>query len=458
MNVHPAVSEIINNNVLRDVVRIHGMQIPYPAELWVKGQREHEQGTAMFSIGDSGYLRAEYFGYDNNPRERWWRRRTMRPEPFEAELVMKDTGIILPIWLLKPSPKTLTWNSVAMSEVVGYDCEFLGRLGNSCSEMQSVTMTISGMPNVHLGQVTTPVPDESTTVENIFLHGFKELKGGLKFEAREWRIGLWESYQVNQEGGRPLYFVNVSRMGGVPFVLGDDINTGIIGALRKFLSFQCARQIDIPTVICLPVIRENELFTIKSAWLGRLYSHEEPRGNPMTATEVHQWPSLFEEFWNRYDEPESRDYLENALYHYFEAERVYETGSIGQALVAVQSTLQALTRWWDDRDIEFDFESRGPNTYRKLVIEAVKKAELGKDSGVEINQGALKEIIKKAADYRNDIDHGKGLKIVRNAREVDLLRMHHHGLARDLILAKLGYRPQDARGMPFALEFSKHPN
>lgn len=115
MNVHPAVSEIINNNVLRDVIRIHGMQVPYPAELWVKGQREHEQGTAMFGIGDSGYLRAEYFSYDNNPRERWWRRRTMRSEPFEAELVMKDTGVTLPIWLLNLSPKILPWNSVAMS-------------------------------------------------------------------------------------------------------------------------------------------------------------------------------------------------------------------------------------------------------------------------------------------------------------------------------------------------------
>lgn len=454
MNVHLAVSEIINNKVLRDVIQIHGMEIPYPAELWVEGEREHEHGTAMFSIGDWGYLRAEYFGYDNHDSKS--RLRLMGPEPLKAELVMKGTRVKLPIFSLRPNPKAPRWGS----DVAAYNCEINGHLGDPRSETQSVTMTISGLPNIHLGQVTTPVPGENTAVDGLFLHGFQELKGSLKFEAREWRIGLWESFQVDQKAGRPLYFINVSRKDETNFVLGDDINTGIIDALRRFLSFQCARWVDIPTAICNPIRNENEAAIIKSAWVGRLSSREESSGNPLTATEVQKWPSLFEEFWNRYSESESRDYLENVLYHYFEAERVYETGSIGQALVAAQSTLQALTHWWNDRAIDFYFPPRGPSAYRKLVVEAVRKAELGKDSGAEINQGALRaleRVINKAADYRNAIDHGEGLKIVRNTQEVVFLRMLHHNLARFLILAKLGYRSRDARGMPIP-EFSELPS
>ena len=70
MHIHRDVSDIVNGTVLRDVFQIHGMEIPYPAELWVDGTRYHEDGTAMFNVGDKGYLTAEYFSYDAaNPLE-----------------------------------------------------------------------------------------------------------------------------------------------------------------------------------------------------------------------------------------------------------------------------------------------------------------------------------------------------------------------------------------------------
>ena len=63
-DVHRDVQEIVSRTVLPEVIQVHDIAIPYPAELWVNGQREHEDGTAMFSIGDGGYLTAEYFAYD----------------------------------------------------------------------------------------------------------------------------------------------------------------------------------------------------------------------------------------------------------------------------------------------------------------------------------------------------------------------------------------------------------
>ena len=149
--------------------------------------------------------------------------------------------------------------------------------------------------------------------------------------------------------------------------------------------------------------------TRKLAWVGPIASRNVERSNTCTATEMQMWPRLFNEFWNRYTEPDSHEHLTNTVYHYLEAQRVFDDGSIGQALVAAQSTLQALTRWWNGMDISHRFGPPGP-TFEHLLIKAVQKAKLGQDSGVVIDEKALSATIKLAADYRNDIDHGRGRK------------------------------------------------
>ena len=81
-----------------------------------------------------------------------------------------------------------------------------------------------------------------------------------------------------------------------------------------------------------------------------------------------------------------------------------------------------------------------------MLIKAVQKANLGQDSVVDIDEKALLATIKVAANYRNDIDHGRGGNIGGSEQSVIYCRMHHHNLARLLILAKLGNRSRDARG------------
>ena len=516
MNVHRDVSDIVNNKVLRDVIQIHGMSIPYPAELWKSGICQHEHGTVMFSIGERGLLTAEYFGYDND-----WGALGSWGLDLDAMLVIKGTQVAIPVWI-SHNPKT------SIPGVVAYNCEIRGRLGDPDSKMNSVSMTIAGLPDVHLFRRITHIPEESTAVEHLTMRGFKKQTGLLTFGAGDWDIELWASYEYDYKADRPLYHVKISRKDGEPFVLGDDLDDSIIDALRRFLSFQCARWIDIPTIICNPVfstiekqfaLREGEtredvlsavrkcmasdgygaldelndslqkiegfedvagasvewisiddgratiLFckgdrTVKLAWVGRLSSRGELSDNTSIAADVRKWPSLFEEFWSLYNESSSRELLINALYHYFEAERVYETGSIGQALVAAQSTLQALTRWWNDLDINFRFPSdtKSAKSYRKLVIKAVEKADLGKDSGVVIDETALMKVIEKTAEFRNAIDHGAGIKIEQHMQGVSYLWAHHHNLARLLILAKLGSRDRDARGCFAGPMFLERPH
>ena len=525
MPIHRDVSDIVNNEVLRDVIQIHGMEIPYPAELWVNGNRQHEDGTAMFSIGDTGYLTAEYFGYDAaSLRESLG----MGFKRLEAKLTLKDTQVEIPIWWISSNPKTRTRHSVPMPEITAYKCDIQGRLGDSDSEMNSVSITVAGLPDIHLGRSTSRIPEESTAVEDLTLHGFKNQIGQLNMDAAEWQIRLTASYADDKTDHQPLHHVNLSRKDGSPFVLGDDIDNGIIHALKQFYSFQCGSWVGMPTIVCNPVfstvekrltLREgetselvlsavrkyaasekriseavdelgdslqnvpgfedvsdaeisgiairNEEATIqfskgeptkKLAWVSRLSSPNLSSGNNWTATDVRLWPALFSEFWRQYNDPDSREHLKNAVYHYIEEQRVFDDGSIGQAVVAAQSTLQALTRWWNDLKPEAKFERWDAGPFQESLIKAVKKAKLGKDSGLAIDEEVLQANIKKAADYRNDIDHGRGGNIEGHGQMVVDCTMHHQNLARLLILAKLSSRSRDARGCLAGPKFIEAPN
>ena len=373
-------------------------------------------------------------------------------------------------------------------------------------------MTVAGLPDIHLGQKATRIPEESTGVEHFTLRGFKRQTYQLNMEAGEWRIGLNRSH-ADDEDHCPLYHIRLTRADASPLNLPEDIDNSIINALARFLSFQCGKRVGVPTIVCNPVFSTvekhlvlrkgetdedvlrafqefrssegpfalNELSsalqkvhgfedvsgadilavsdsgeeatigfgignpTVRLAWVGKLLLPEATDKGGWTAADTRAWPSLLREFWYRYNEPGDREHLRNCLYHYIEAQRVFDDGSIGQALVAAQSTLQALTRWWNGLDIACRFGPPGA-TFPQLLFKAVKKAELGRDSGLNIDEKELGAIILKTSGYRHDIGHGRGGSIEGHEQEVIYCRMHHHNLARLLILAKLGNRDRDARG------------
>ena len=65
MATHPDTLSVLNTQILPYVVRIQDMDTPWPTQLWVDGECVHQEGVAMFNVGDLGYLTAEYFAYDN---------------------------------------------------------------------------------------------------------------------------------------------------------------------------------------------------------------------------------------------------------------------------------------------------------------------------------------------------------------------------------------------------------
>jgi len=398
----------------------------------------------MFNISDDGYLKAEYFGYDNTLGPDLWMHS-------EAKLVMESTKISIPISMVSGNPKTRTkwlepppqgdqWQPEATPPIKTYDCEINGWVGGSNdTKMRAAHITLIGLPDLHLPHTGLYAPDEDH--EFFTMRGTTSRNAVLKLEAGEWSIQLTES-RSNVTDAERLYHATLTKQDGTPFALSDE---KILYALGNFLAFQVGGWITFSTIVCVPVDPNN--WVVERARVSKLTSMvTRSRRSGRTATDWQTWPSLFNEFWSQYADPDSSEHLKNAVYHYVEAQRILDDGSIGQSLVAAQSTLQALTRWWNGLEIAHRFGLRNGPTYSQLLIKAVKKAELGKDSGVVIDEMALQATIDEATDYRNDIDHGRGGNIEGREQIVVNCQMHHHNLARLLILAKLGNHDRDARG------------
>ena len=401
--VHSDILDVLKKQVLPYVFRIQDFNTPWPAQFWINGCCEHQNGVAMFNIGDRGFLNAEYFGYDRLVSSGY------PPGIVDAKLIMSDTQAEIPTPFVGPNQKTRTLYGAAMPDIESYKCEINGWIGGANdTKMRAARMTLLDLPELHLPRTESYAPDEDR--EFFTMRGITSRNAVLKLEAGDWSIQIVESNSnLTPETGR-LHHATLTKQDGSPFTLSDE---PILDALHDFLSFQTGRRVIPSTIVCDPVSPSN--WVVERARIGKLTSTAtRSHQSGATATDCLTWPSLFKEFWNQYSDPSNQEHLTNAVYHYVEANRILYDGSIGQALVAARSTLQALTRWWNGLKTSYQFKERGNQnqpSFRQLLINAVQKAELGKDSNVIIDEEALQDTIKKTAHWRNDIDHGRGGKI-----------------------------------------------
>ena len=507
MNVHRDVLETLNNAVLRDVVQIPDMSVPYQAELWVDGNCAHRDGTAMLRIADDGYLTAEYFGYDNMVQA-GYRSLGLGFEQPDAKVVFGQTGIEIPIRRIAPKNST-----IPAGPAVCYEGKVVGWLGDSDSEMQSVSITILGLPDIHLFRSTELLPDETTPGgddRGFVLWGIKRQTQVLSLDADCWRIELYESVTEDHNQVHRLYHANLSRRDGSPFHLDISADSTIVDAFRSFLSFQCERLIEFPTIRCNPVfsiVRKrltlseasaeviaalNDIHSADSSWpeawnkldevlktapgfedvsdaslsfvspsddgievsfsrgestvqLARVSKLLAPNiSHSWTASETRLWPGQFAEFWRQFTGDNSRRRLELAIKHYVECARIVEdSGVLGYSLVAAQSTLQALARWWNDLT---ENAYIGHGKFKGLLVQAVEKADLGKDANRAIAKEELIQVVDIVNGHRNNIDHALGRNLDVDPQAIANSLMYYRNLARLLILAKLGCRDTDSRG------------
>ena len=442
MQVHRGVLEQINNHILPYALRVNGVGIPYSAEFWVDGEVRYEDGTAILDVKD-GWLSVEFFTEG-----------MMIDHSYlvddEITLVLKGSQIEVPVFSCRPSEKTRTMYAGKRLQQQGYECDIYGWIGGDVStRMRCAIITIANLPNLHLP------------------------KEGLILNAGDWVITLRSHSKYPNEDSDSLHYAELTRQNNEPFSLSDsDLNSGIIAALRGFLSFQCGYWVDFPTIVCHPPHQEHsekilipftsldatngetsesELLEIpkhplvERAWLGKLTSDfpDSPSG-AWTATDESDWHRLMPEFWCLYEDP----YLQHSVKYYVQSSRLLDI-DMEYAFVAMRSTLEALIRWWCDFSGNDRLEGKA---FINGLKSAIEKADLGLESGRKVDIEGLKQAFQKILDqYRNNIAHAHRLgKPLDEQTIVDGHGFQWH-LARMLILAKLGHRKEDWRrrfGMP----------
>ena len=438
MKIHRDVLETVNKTVLPQVMRVHEMDVPYPAELWVDGKCEHENGVAVFNINEPGFLVAEYFAYDGPGT--WAGGVGLLQSP--AKLVMAATGLEIPIWTLSDGLKTRTGHGFWMPAVQTYQCEIQGWVGGSAdTQMRSASLTLTDLPNLRLYSSGANLPKQDTRHEAITMRGYETRTAVLTLTAGDWRLQLTDGAPDWETDSPPLYRVRLSNSRDSMFTLTEDpSDNSIIDALRKFLSFQAGRWIGIPTIVCAPADPED--WVVDRALVGQLQPRKPRSRSNWTAADWQKWPNLLDAFWRQYADAQSRVHLNHAVFHYVRSAEMFENDPV-EALAAAQSTLEALIRWWMGQPEDTRF-SKG--SFRDGLERATRKAQLGKDNNKKIDVAQMQRIIKKAWAYRNAIEHGRGGSVETELQCVAVCQMHYQNLARLLILAKLGDRDTDQRG------------
>ena len=438
MKVHRDVLETVNKTVLPQVIRVHEMDVPYPAELWVDGKREHENGVAMFNVGEHGFLAAEYFAYDGFGTSPGGVGLQQSP----AKLVIAATGLEIPIWALSDGRKARTLHGFSMPAVQAYQCEIQGWVGGSVdTQMRSASLTLTDLPDLRLYSSGANLPEQDTPHEPITMRGYETRKTVLTLTAGDWQIQLTDGEPEWEHDAPPLYRARLSNSRDSMFTLADDpSDSSIIDALRKFLSFQAGRWIGIPTIVCAPADPED--WVVERTWVGQLQPRKPRSRSNWTAADWQKWPNLLDAFWSQYTDDQSRVHLNNAVFHYVRSAEIFENDPV-EALAGAQSTLEALIRWWMGQPENTRF-SKG--SFRDGLERATRKAQLGKDNSKRIDVAQMQRTIKKAWAYRNAIEHGRGGSVETEIQCVAACQMHYQNLARLLILAKLGDRDTNQRG------------
>ena len=156
MQVHPDILKVLRQEILPHIIRIRDFDTPWPAEFWIDGCRQHQNGVVMFNINDRGFLHAEYFGYDD------LRSYQYPPGTVDAKLIMSDTQAEISTNYVPSNLKSSTvLGGFGMPYMGSYSCEINGWLGGSNdTEMQAAHMTLLVLKNLHLPRFGSNVTPE----------------------------------------------------------------------------------------------------------------------------------------------------------------------------------------------------------------------------------------------------------------------------------------------------------
>ena len=452
MPVHPFVSELLNDSVLPYVIHVHGLDIPYPAELWIGDVPAIKRGVVSLHVCEDGYLSAEYFAFDPGYR---YDLLGMAPDREEdCRIVILDSRVELPILTIHSNKKTRTvYDTAEIPGIVGYECRISDWLGDPESEIDSATILMTDFPIVRMPTLTKNLPDRPLH-KNISLRQREVSNAVLSLEAEEWIVQLEQPTSPGEFNPDSVTVANISRKDGASFVL-DETDSGVLMALRTFLSFQCGAWVNTALIVCN--VKDKGSVKANRALVGRLLTPGYQGISARTATDFETWPGMFARFWQLFRRPASRRRLQNAVSHYVSSSAVFQNSqSATYAIAPTRSALEALVKWWRDLPDDFQFSGRDGTRFTDLLLETLHKAKLGVESGRRIDFQQVERVVKQGTQFRNTMDHGSAGSIPdEELHRVIEHQQYLHNLARLLISAKLGVRSADHRGSFYFPKFEK---
>ena len=451
MPVHQLISQLLSDSVLPYVIHMHGLDIPYRAELWIGDEPKHRDGVASLHISDQGYLTAEYVAYDGSGMSD--RLGLALSGDNSCKAVILGTNVEIPVHFISTSRKKARtlYGETAVPNVVVYEGRVTGWLGNPGSEADSATMLMTGFPDVGMPSSGSIVPDRPIS-EILTLRGKQTANAVLTLDAGDWTVEFHQPDPDGNDRSGLLSVANVSKQDGTSFVI-DDTENSILTALQIFLSFQCGSWVNTALISCHH--RDGPSGRGELAHLGRLSGTGYAGGSSWTASHYHTWPGMFARFWTLFNRDGSAGKLLNAITHYVSSSAVFQNPqSATYGIVPARSTLEALVKWWNGLPYDFEFRGEDENGFASLLLKAIECAKLGRDAGAAIDVEEVKAVVERGTHFRNTIDHGSAGRIVdEDLERVIALQLYLHNLARLLISAKLGLRDRHPRGSFYSPKF-----
>ena len=191
MSIHRLVTQLLNDTVLPYVIHVHGLEIPYRAELWIGDVRKHKHGVVSFHISENGYLTAEYVAYDASILTDHLGLSVLDEDDYKVLILETQVDIpVFPISTSRTKARTL-YGMTNVPQVVVYEGRISGWLGHTEEAMDSVTMLLTGFPNINLPSLTKLVPDRPIG-GNLELRGKEVSNSVLSLEVDEWIVRFFQ--------------------------------------------------------------------------------------------------------------------------------------------------------------------------------------------------------------------------------------------------------------------------
>ena len=473
--MHPLISQQITERILPNAFRVEGTGVPYSALMSIADEerRAEFEGIAIFHIGEDKLI-VEFFvtgtSGDNWPGLERGVGLLYDSDMVDIRLVLTESGVEIPVDRVKTNSRTNTYRT-GVPHTIGYEVEVSGWVGDENSTLESAVVTFSNLPT------TLYLPYRQHWPLNMVNADFKP-QDSLNMHTPEWRVQLSDSSEQPRRG---CAYAIIEKPDDVPFAASEI--SGIIEALRLFLSFQGGYWVSTPTVVGFPyespehadrmraygeavsalfhqmdrdktklsdeqsqILADPPEAILKSRmYVGRLAPVDAP-GRQGTSAEMECWPDLFHEFMTLF-ESEDRDHLVHCVQRYITCSRAIHL-DLDLAHLASSSAFEAAVRWWVGQKLSSKVDS-----VTRWAEQAIENAQLGADDSMQLDLTEFRRILKNMQiPYRNNAAHGSPYppNIGLGNETSAALCFYFHHMVRLLILAKLGLRKARERSFGYS--------